>query len=97
MYQKAEFYYQAMKARVSTTLTAHNPSHTQPRWRLTITCDQFLLSDREEQHSPGMAQATRRDMTCPSGLGNVVRFSQLPVLMGFGICFIFPPSHCIRQ
>ena len=56
--QKTEADYQAMEARVSASLAAHNLTYLQLLRRLAITCDEFILFVREKRYSPDMAQVT---------------------------------------
>ena len=47
--QKTEADYQAMEARVSASLAAHNLTYLQLLRRLAITCDEFILFVREKR------------------------------------------------
>ena len=49
MSQKTEADYQAMEARVSASLAAHNLTYLQLLRRLAITCDEFILFVREKK------------------------------------------------
>ena len=76
-----------MEARIDAALVKHNMTYLEMLRKVAITCDEFILFVREKKYDPEFA-------TWPKKCGEV--FSEIPILTGFGTCFITNPDYKIR-
>ena len=76
-----------MEKRIDSALEKHNMTYLEMLRKIAITCDEFILFAREKKYDPKFE-------TWPKKCGEV--FSDIPILTGFGTCFITNPSYKIR-
>ena len=85
--QKTQADYDLMEQRIDTALVKHNMTYLEMLRKVAITCDEFILFVRERKYDP-------KTDTWPKKCGEV--FSEIPILTGFGTCFITNPNYKIR-